>query len=837
MSKQSEFKNDERQVFIIPPVIIKEIGGKKLSLLKAKGGDEYQLELGDDVVFKLQEWEYHVLNALFSFGGDKYETLLVNTNDRFGLNLKQHDIDVLLERIRQRKLFDKENAPKHPLTKPFYTGEAKTVNLIKASDVGNNKTTQEAANENKGLQGKFSSLVERVKADAKQVFKEQQNWSDIEKSEAEEGEVEIDPKAATIKALFNPTKFLGKHKNTILLGKYLLYPLPLVLMASLFILLQNPEMVSRDFVQVLHGFGIFTHLFFGLVTVSLVTTFATACVAHAYSSTVRAISVILFFGFIPRFTPIIEDTAKLNRKQKLWLHATPLIARLGVFCLGVIMWYNSRYLGNIISEFSALLALTSLVSFFVASCPFYKSNGYRFLVEFFNEPNLWGKSVTAFLNKVNKDVHTTSDRSILVAYAVICMFFTFGLAATVFIIAYHWFSIEIGQNALFIIAALVAGFMYRVGKEAREVNEEYHRNLNFVRWRDGAFPTKPEEAKKEVVKPNYKKRLLLASSLVFLILPYNYQPSGQVIMLPFTQQKISTDISGIVNEVYFEGGEFLQEGTVIAKLSTNDYQAELNILQAKLQEKAAQVDRLKSFPRPEDVSIAEEQLELAYVNVRFSGEECERQRPLHESGSISQSEMAKIEEACNYDQQQVLISEAQLDKVLSGASQEEIAVAELSLLPLEAEIKMYQDKIERSQLRMPFDGKLATLSLKERQGQFLDKGEPFALAQDDKSFKAVLKLPESELAYVKVGSEVDVKTPAYPGKTFKAIVKVIEPDVEEKDGMKMIRMIISFKSDDESLKSGLSGYAKVDGGTFMVWEVLTHSIYRFITVELWAWIP
>lgn len=418
-----------------------------------------------------------------------------------------------------------------------------------------------------------------------------------------------------------------------------------------------------------------------------------------------------------------------------------------------------------------------------------------------------------------------------------CIFFTLTLVGAVFFLAYQWLEIEIGEKAIIIISILLGAFCFRIRKSIKQINEAYHRNLHFERWREGVFPINPEVKNMAETNPktSNKKKAALVTFAIFLLLPYNYEPSGQVVMIPISQQQVSTDIAGIVDEVFFDGGEFLKKGTVIAKLSTSDYQAQLNILQAKLQERSAFVEQIKSS-KSELITIAQEALESAKINAKYSGDECARQRPLHKSGSISQSEMAKIERVCTLDKQKVAEAQAELNKVSTGSTAEEIKAAELSLLPIQAEIALYEDKIARSHFSMPFDGTLATLHLKDLKGRFLEKGELLAMAQDDSTFKAELKVPESDLAFVKVGADVNVKTSAYPDKTFKATVTTINPDVAEIDGKKMVTMIISFKENKSLLKSGLSGFAKVDGGHMMVWEALTRSIYRFITVELWAWV-
>lgn len=372
MRNQIDKTDMERQVFIIPPFICKEIGGKKLSLFKVKkdGTEEYQLELDETVLFKMQEWQVHVLNALLSYGGDSYKSLLLNTNERFGLNIKQNDVELLFDKIRQHKLFDDENAAKHPLTRPFYTGEAGSVSASNKNESINNKK--------KTKLGFFG----RIKSDIKEIFQTQEKWSDPEEVGIDEN-VEMTSNSVNMQALFNPTSFLKSFKNIASFGKYLLYPLPLFILASIFVLGKNPEMITKDLLVLFKDVTIITHLLFGLITVSAVNTFVTANVAYAFTATVKQVSVVFFFGFIPRFVPVIEDAKKLNRNQKLWLHATPLLTRLGLFCLGVFAWYNSRHLEGPVPDFFALLTVASIVSFFIASCPFYKSNGYRFLTEFF----------------------------------------------------------------------------------------------------------------------------------------------------------------------------------------------------------------------------------------------------------------------------------------------------------------------------------------------------------------------------------------------------------------------------------------------------------------------
>jgi putative peptide zinc metalloprotease protein len=50
-------------------------------------------------------------------------------------------------------------------------------------------------------------------------------------------------------------------------------------------------------------------------------------------------------------------------------------------------------------------------------------------------------------------------------------------------------------------------------------------------------------------------------------------------------------------------------------------------------------------------------------------------------------------------------------------------------------------------------------------------------------------------------------------------------------------VIATFENTDKRLKSGMTGYAKIDTVTLPVGDVFTRSIKRFFQIEAWSWIP
>ena len=53
----------------------------------------------------------------------------------------------------------------------------------------------------------------------------------------------------------------------------------------------------------------------------------------------------------------------------------------------------------------------------------------------------------------------------------------------------------------------------------------------------------------------------------------------------------------------------------------------------------------------------------------------------------------------------------------------------------------------------------------------------------------------------------------------------------------MVKVLATFENKDGLLKTGMSGQAKISAVSMPVWRAFTHSVMRFVRLQLWAWIP
>src|SRR5690242_3170097 len=142
------------------------------------------------------------------------------------------------------------------------------------------------------------------------------------------------------------------------------------------------------------------------------------------------------------------------------------------------------------------------------------------------------------------------------------------------------------------------------------------------------------EGEAKTPKKHYWRYALLACVLLVLLIPYPYDVSGTVQVYPYRKQVLSTDTPGLVKDVYFDGGESVKQGTVIAILEHDDYEAQIKVVDSDIEAQKAVVANLKSLPKPEAVQVAEEDLRVAQTQAKFSREKVPRLEGLYKQGAV-----------------------------------------------------------------------------------------------------------------------------------------------------------------------------------------------------------
>ena len=349
---------------------------------------------------------------------------------------------------------------------------------------------------------------------------------------------------------------------------------------------------------------------------------------------------------------------------------------------------------------------------------------------------------------------------------------------------------------------------------------------------------KPDRARNQSRKKwGWKQYSILAVLLLVAIAPYPYDTGGQFIILPQQRYDIYAEIEGPVAEVFFNGGETVPAGTVLARQASAAEENNLRTTEAAIRKQEAKLAELLNSPTPEELKLAAQQLDTARTQEKFARESEERLRPLSKTGDISVESYEDARRKAEVSRMEILEAEANLAKVKAGPHPQEIQAARSELERLNEQLNYYRGQLDMAEIAMPFDGRIVTRNLNFMVGNYLDEGDLFAVVENDQTVLVEVEVPETDIADVEIGATVKVKVWTYPDKIFDGSVSNIAPTVEQEKYENVVIVTTEVPNPEGLLRSGMTGFAKIDGGSKPVIAAFTRMFVRFFQIEIWSWIP
>jgi putative peptide zinc metalloprotease protein len=814
---------EQSKKIVLPAYLI-----RRCEAFRITKGDEYTYVVRDKLHGKTHDfepWQFFILEVLP--GCETMEKLQSVFKDRFDREITKAAVEEMLASLADQKLLD-ESALQHPLLNHFAQRTYEVVDGKAVLKKHVDKLSSAAA----------AAPAEPPKADPKAEAKPEEPALPPGVQDA----VGLDSHATSrMFELFDPRPMLSTLMPVVAPLRYLAYGLPVLLLLAVVLVSKNSHLLSED-LQALHAqISLFERMVFVLLTTNVVATLTSSFMAHGFRAAVERIGITFYVGFIPRFVTRVSGTQQITRRERMWLHGSNLILRSMIFSTGVLVWYNTRDTHSLMPEVALLFVLTAGASLLLeAGNPLVKGSCYFLLSAFLNEPHLRGKAYKALLNKIKAGVYQSADSTVLALYALASITYVVGLIIFLSLGLAEWLlgNLDLGGSAIILTTAFAAFLLWRNYVGLKKFGDTYERTMQFDRWRKRTLLAEgKEEGELKTQRPSYWRRALLLCGVLLLFVPYPYQAVGSFSLYPARKQVISTDTPGMIEEVFFDGGETLKQGTVLARLAQADYKAALNVADAKIAEQKAVIADLKSRPKPEEVKLAQQALEVARTSERFSRDKVPRLDKMYNAGAVSFEELDAARKDHQTDLMQVAEKQAALELAKTGSTPDQIAAAQAKLASLQEERDANAAKLERTVLRMPFDGNILSLHLKDKTSSFLDKGQAFASIENTGLVTAEIEITESDVQYIKLGSIVRARPVAFFNREFEGKVTLIDRNVTPKSFGNVVKVIATIDNRDGLLTTGMTGNAKINSVTIPVWEAFSQAVVRFFKVQVWSWIP
>jgi len=604
--------------------------------------------------------------------------------------------------------------------------------------------------------------------------------------------------------------------------------------------------ISVDLRRLLGEFSFIVHLLLSLLIINLSARLSMGAVIRAFGGTVREFGLGFFLGFIPRFYVDRSSIGRLHRNGQLWAFGAPLLARLSYFAFGMLAWATYRPDGTWFANLALLVSQVGLWAFLFAAMPLLPGDGYNWLATFFRQPLLRQKALMVLNAKLRgrplppriqpgevKFLIIFAVTSILVlvvvAFALLTIWGTLltrnlqGLGALIFLVVVASF------------AAWLLRFKARVAgrdEQAREVR------LLRVAMLGQAHNITPKSS----AAPGGRKRRLMigiavAATLIgVMFLPSSYDPAGPFKILPLERVEAVAGTDGEVVDVTVREGDWVNAGQVLAHFSSTVQQRDVALTRKNLEDAEARLAQVTANDLKHDAAQAE--VERLRSQLDYDEGQLERTAIRAPGAGFVTTPNAQLLTGVWLNAGDNFL---RIDNTKVVEAEIEIPQGDISLVKPGDQVRLRP----WSESNREIVGRVTAIAAAAADS--VDDGITHRRKRlrDGATFQRAATIEQQSISTGPARSRNSgiiregASAPDRPTRLFGTMTER-QPagafgDTAGDSGV--IRVEASVPNVETGLRSAMSGYAKIRGPEMTVGQAYLRLCMRFLTVELWSWVP
>lgn len=560
----------------------------------------------------------------------------------------------------------------------------------------------------------------------------------------------------------------------------------------------------------------------GAYLVNLVSMAARAATIAHYTPSRPRVGIRITTLYLPAlFVDTGGAVENAGRATRLRIIGSTLVASLALFVVATLLWFMNRSTHPRFAAACLATMVIAVIATLARSNPLARRDGYFLLLNAFGVSDLRetaGMMLFGFGRRPWQTALREVPASVLKLYAWLVIGFWVLMAVLLFCFSGRWLVEHLRGVGFLLVAAVLGVYMFK--QMGRTESSRSNLGWAFSWW------------------PFSEKTTWIGATLILIgLIPYSYEPSGDMVVLPSAQADVRALVAGDVREVLVKEGEVVKAGQVIVRLADDGYAAKVAASEAQIASLKSDLALAQKGGKPEEVEVARQAVATARTKAEFSRINEKRLAQAYQRKAVTSQEYDRARGQAEVDQQMLLEAERRLALVSSPAAEDRIESLKADLKRVEAELKYNQQQLAYTQVTAPINGRIVSGTLQFAHGNYLNIGERVAIIEDASTKRAEIKMPEESIGAVKVGSTSWAKSWAYPWQSFVGQVTTIAPAAEESPYGKVVRVEVSVDDPLDQLRSGMTGSAKVDGGWSFAGIVFTRALVRFVFVEVWSWLP
>jgi len=285
--------------------------------------------------------------------------------------------------------------------------------------------------------------------------------------------------------------------------------------------------------------------------------------------------------------------------------------------------------------------------------------------------------------------------------------------------------------------------------------------------------------------------------------------SGQV--QPLRQVNVSPRESGRLAELLVDQGDEVVAGQLLARMDYGDLASGIRQAQARIQELQARLAEQQAGERPQVIAAAQARVDAARSQVDLAQRELERIQALVQAGVVARSELDQRSARLEQAQADLRAAQQELERLQLGSRPETLQQIQAQIAQAQAELAQRQSRLAETEVRAPFSG--VVVQRFAEVGSFVapttaasdataaSSSSILALAQ---GIEVRAEVPEAQIAQVRVGQPVEIRSLAYPDRVVQGRVKRIAPATVVVREVTVFRVFVEPEPGADFLRTGMT---------------------------------
>lgn len=264
--------------------------------------------------------------------------------------------------------------------------------------------------------------------------------------------------------------------------------------------------------------------------------------------------------------------------------------------------------------------------------------------------------------------------------------------------------------------------------------------------------------------------------------------------------EVASEVGGIVERLFFERGDMVASGQMLAEIGTTSMELEVRQAEAFLAVARSELDKVETGSLPEEIRIASAALDRSMAGLREAERHYDRIKGLYDRQAVSDSDHDAASRALDAARADMVTARERLVLAEKGPRSEDRIAAGARRDQALAALEVARDRLRKSLVRAPCDG-IASFRRVEV-GEFVPPGAPITRITDTGRMKILASVPERDRPLLETGGAYRFTMDALEGDSFPCRLVFVSPVADS--GTRSFPVELLVEEHDDRMADGMT---------------------------------